>query len=72
MTVIDGIHSLLRQPGGCGEQNMIRFGPNVAIAKYLRASGHLVGDKKAEMTELLKRGAHGIVYVSVRTVKLCF
>ena len=31
-----GIIDLLRIAHGCGEQNMIRFGPNVGIMRYLK------------------------------------
>uniref|UniRef100_UPI00398F2808 CD109 antigen n=1 Tax=Pristiophorus japonicus TaxID=55135 RepID=UPI00398F2808 len=34
---INGIEDLLQMPYGCGEQNMIKFAPNIYILQYLRA-----------------------------------
>eukprot|EP00118_Oscarella_pearsei_P000066 m.4121 g.4121 ORF g.4121 m.4121 type:complete len:1787 (+) comp10246_c0_seq1:161-5521(+) len=56
LVIVEGIEGLLRQPGGCGEQSMIRFGPNVAIAKNLQATGQLVGGKREQVLGFIKRG----------------
>ncbi|XP_067901811.1 CD109 antigen [Heterodontus francisci] len=34
---INGLEDLLQMPYGCGEQNMIRFAPNIYILQYLTA-----------------------------------
>ena len=52
---IAGIEDLLRLPGGCGEQSLIRFGPNVAIVKYLKATGNL-NEGARTFLDLLRRG----------------
>ncbi|XP_052786171.1 CD109 antigen-like [Mya arenaria] len=41
---IDGLSSLLQQPYGCGEQNMMNFAPDVYITKYLKVVGKLTSD----------------------------
>jgi hypothetical protein len=33
----NNVDNLLRMPYGCGEQNMVKFAPNVFILKYLTA-----------------------------------
>ncbi|KAH3853780.1 CD109 antigen-like [Dreissena polymorpha] len=38
---INGLQNLLKQPHGCGEQNMVDFAPNVYVYKYLKAVGEL-------------------------------
>jgi hypothetical protein len=38
ITTISNIADLLRQPGGCGEQSLIAFAPNVEILKFLKAT----------------------------------
>jgi hypothetical protein len=53
---ISGIEDLLRVPGGCGEQSLIRFGPNVAIVKYLKATGNLPPERGRVFLDLIKRG----------------
>ena len=38
---IDGLENLLRMPTGCGEQNMIKFAPDLYIAQFLQSSGRM-------------------------------
>jgi hypothetical protein len=35
---VHGVQDMLSLPGGCGEQSMIRFGPNCAIVSFLAAT----------------------------------
>ena len=35
---VQGVEGMLRMPGGCGEQSMLRFGPNCAIVSFLAAT----------------------------------
>ncbi|XP_061386556.1 thioester-containing protein 1 allele R1-like [Musca vetustissima] len=37
--VLQNLNDLLRQPTGCGEQNMANFAPNVLVLQYLRSTG---------------------------------
>ena len=36
---LQNLDNLLAMPYGCGEQNMLKFAPNIHIMKYLRAVG---------------------------------
>ncbi|KAH3723828.1 hypothetical protein DPMN_049623 [Dreissena polymorpha] len=38
---INGLDKLIRLPTGCGEQNMLKFAPNIFIVKYLQATNNL-------------------------------
>ncbi|XP_029451477.1 CD109 antigen isoform X2 [Rhinatrema bivittatum] len=38
---ISGLESLIQMPFGCGEQNMIRFAPNIYILDYLASTNHI-------------------------------
>ncbi|XP_060581969.1 CD109 antigen-like isoform X2 [Ruditapes philippinarum] len=38
---INGLDKLLKLPTGCGEQNMLKFAPNIYIVKYLEATNNL-------------------------------
>lgn len=38
---IDGLDKLITMPTGCGEQNMLKFAPNIFILKYLQATNQL-------------------------------
>lgn len=35
---VQGIEGLLRRPYGCGEQNMVVFGPDCAVVSFLAAT----------------------------------
>lgn len=38
---IDNLHQLIRLPTGCGEQNMLKFVPNIVVLDYLTAAENL-------------------------------
>ncbi|XP_031634654.1 CD109 antigen-like, partial [Contarinia nasturtii] len=38
---IQNLHQLIRLPTGCGEQNMLKFVPNVVVLDYLSAAGNI-------------------------------
>lgn len=38
---IENLHQLIRLPTGCGEQNMLKFVPNIVVLDYLKAAGNL-------------------------------
>lgn len=38
---IQNLHQLIRLPTGCGEQNMLKFVPNVVVLDYLKVAGTL-------------------------------
>ncbi|KAF4070367.1 hypothetical protein AMELA_G00284800 [Ameiurus melas] len=38
---LQNLASLLAMPGGCGEQNMLRFAPNIFILQYLESTNQL-------------------------------
>lgn len=38
---IKNLQSLIRLPTGCGEQNMLKFVPNIVILNYLKVAGEL-------------------------------
>ena len=41
VVALEGFDSLLKQPYGCGEQNMINFCPNVVVLLYLNNTGQI-------------------------------
>ena len=47
---IDNLDKLVRQPYGCGEQNMITTAPSVFVMGYLTAVGRL-DDSLEKLTE---------------------
>lgn len=53
---INGIDDLLRMPGGCGEQTMIGFAPDVFISNYLRATEQLTGEIKDKAITYMEKG----------------
>lgn len=51
-----GLESLLRLPTGCGEQNMLKFSPNIFIMDYLTSTNQLTDDVKDKALGFLKTG----------------
>ncbi|XP_071165262.1 CD109 antigen-like [Mytilus edulis] len=55
-TTLAGVEDLLRMSYGCGEQNLVRFVPNVFISVYLKATKRLTGDIKDKVDIFLSSG----------------
>lgn len=53
---VQNLDSLVRVPTGCGEQNMIKFTPNVYVLDYLKATGKNEKDIEKKAVENLKTG----------------
>ncbi|XP_057244404.1 murinoglobulin-2-like [Malurus melanocephalus] len=53
---LQNLDSLLAMPYGCGEQNMVRFAPNIYIQQYLEKSGQLLPDIRAKAQGFLQSG----------------
>ncbi|XP_050079852.1 CD109 antigen-like [Anopheles maculipalpis] len=55
-TVIKNLDNLLAVPSGCGEQNMVRFVPNIVVLDYLHATGSKEQSLIDKATNLLRQG----------------
>ncbi|KAM6108015.1 alpha-2-macroglobulin-like protein 1 [Pterocles gutturalis] len=53
---LQNLDGLLAMPYGCGEQNMVRFAPNIYIQQYLEKSGQLHPDIRAKAQSFLQSG----------------
>lgn len=53
---IENLHQLIRLPTGCGEQNMLKFVPNIVVLDYLIAAGNLDPAIKDKATKFLLSG----------------
>lgn len=53
---IQNLHQLIRLPTGCGEQNMLKFVPNVVILDYLTAANTLKPEIQSKAIKYLTRG----------------
>lgn len=53
---INGLDNLLGMPYGCGEQNMIKFAPNIYILKYLQATNQLTDAIEQKALNYLETG----------------
>ncbi|KAL1260635.1 hypothetical protein QQF64_008462 [Cirrhinus molitorella] len=53
---LKNIGDLLAMPYGCGEQNMLRFAPNIYILQYLESSGQLTPEIKNQAITFLQSG----------------
>ncbi|KYO44382.1 hypothetical protein Y1Q_0012141 [Alligator mississippiensis] len=55
-TALQNIDHLLAMPYGCGEQNMVRFAPNIYIQQYLEKSGQLTPEIRDKAQGFLRSG----------------
>lgn len=55
-TAIRNLESLIRLPTGCGEQNMMRFVPNIVVLDYLSETGTIRDDIKEKAIGFLRSG----------------
>ncbi|XP_065433531.1 alpha-2-macroglobulin-like protein 1 [Chrysemys picta bellii] len=55
-TALQNIDRLLAMPYGCGEQNMVRFAPNIYIQQYLEKSGQLNPEIRDKAKGFLQSG----------------
>ncbi|NWQ99002.1 A2ML1 protein, partial [Paradoxornis webbianus] len=53
---LQNVDRLLAMPYGCGEQNMVRFAPNIYIQQYLEKTGQLLPDIRAKAQGFLQSG----------------
>ncbi|NXS76044.1 A2ML1 protein, partial [Pandion haliaetus] len=53
---LQNLDRLLAMPYGCGEQNMVRFAPNIYIQQYLEKSGQLHPNIRAKAQGFLQSG----------------
>ncbi|NXQ14017.1 A2ML1 protein, partial [Peucedramus taeniatus] len=53
---LQNLDRLLAMPYGCGEQNMVRFTPNIYIQQYLEKTGQLLPDIRAKAQGFLQSG----------------
>ena len=54
--VLLGLDKLILLPTGCGEQNMVRMAPNIAVLQYLTATRQLTDDIGARALDYLNKG----------------
>uniref|UniRef100_UPI0037E968C3 alpha-2-macroglobulin-like n=1 Tax=Semicossyphus pulcher TaxID=241346 RepID=UPI0037E968C3 len=53
---LKNLNNLLRMPYGCGEQNMLRFAPNIFILDYLKSTNQLTKEILNKATHFLESG----------------
>lgn len=55
-SVTKNLHELIRLPVGCGEQNMLKFVPNIVVLNYLKATGELKPAVEAKALRFMSSG----------------
>ncbi|KAF6203422.1 hypothetical protein GE061_003841 [Apolygus lucorum] len=55
-SALDNLDKLIRQPYGCGEQNMLNFVPNIVILDYLKNSKQLTDSIESTALKYLDMG----------------
>ena len=60
---LSGLDKLLKLPTGCGEQNMLKFAPNIYVLQYLTNTNRLDPTIEAKALQFLKTGILLILYM---------
>ncbi|XP_041038359.1 alpha-2-macroglobulin-like [Carcharodon carcharias] len=55
-SAMENLDGLLRLPTGCGEQNMVKFAPNIYVLRYLNKTNQLTGQILERTTGYLRTG----------------
>ncbi|XP_069836191.1 alpha-2-macroglobulin-like protein 1 [Dendropsophus ebraccatus] len=55
-TTLEHLDHLLTMPSGCGEQNMVRFAPNIFVLQYLEKTNQLNSEIKSKALNFMKNG----------------
>lgn len=55
-SALDDIDKLLGMPYGCGEQNMLKFAPNIFVMQYLQSVDAVTDAIAATSTKYLQTG----------------
>ena len=55
-TIQGGLESFIRMPGGCGEQTMRSFSPNVYVFEYLMNTNQVTGTMEANAYRFIQAG----------------
>uniref|UniRef100_UPI00398E818E alpha-2-macroglobulin-like isoform X2 n=1 Tax=Pristiophorus japonicus TaxID=55135 RepID=UPI00398E818E len=55
-SAMENLDGLLRLPTGCGEQNMVKFAPNIYVQRYLEQTHQLTSEIQSKATGFLKTG----------------
>lgn len=53
---LSNIDELLAMPYGCGEQNMLKFAPNIFIMNYLNHTNQVTGAIKDKALDYMRSG----------------
>ena len=58
---LGGLDQLLKLPTGCGEQNMLRFAPNIYVLEYLTNTHQLTSSVREKAIDFLRTGTFNSV-----------
>nr|BAR45602.1 alpha-2-macroglobulin 2 [Ammothea sp. RS-2014] len=53
---LSGLEKLVARPTGCGEQNMIRFAPNIFVMQYLQGTSSLTPEIEKKALDFMRIG----------------
>ncbi|XP_033113133.1 murinoglobulin-2-like, partial [Anneissia japonica] len=54
--VIGDVNKMIKKPTGCGEQTLIRVGPNVFVTKYMEQTNQMTSDFEKKAFRYLRQG----------------
>lgn len=60
---LENIDHLLQMPFGCGEQNMVKFVPNIVVLQYLEETNQVTPELRNRAIEHMKSGELGLFLI---------
>ena len=60
---MSNLDTLLKMPYGCGEQNMLRFAPNIFIMNYLKNTNQASEEIKSKALNFMRSGKFVMVLI---------
>lgn len=57
---LENVDHLLQMPFGCGEQNMVKFVPNIVVLQYLEETNQVTPELRNRAIEHMKSGELGL------------
>jgi hypothetical protein len=69
---LSGLDALLRLPTGCGEQNMLKFAPNIYILQYLTYSHEPIEHIEKKALDYMRTGKSETVICHNKILILIF
>lgn len=63
--VLENINKLIQMPFSCGEQNLLKFVPNIVVYQYLKATNQMTPDLESKTKQFMTLGKNITSHLSL-------